>query len=188
MADICFHVSVYSPVIGSVLIALGVICNFSDRLQQLRIYATDLAKFDHGLVRIVLLDDLLIVFGVLQLDMLVQAALGAIAFWAVLDRAFVVARNLSGRPPMPLLLFIVNFEWHVENLLVLSLIRLKSVNGDFTYLESIQLVTEILLLVKQLLEPIGQNDVGVVKPAILLVKVMVIVYYFFVAALAGRLR
>ena len=158
-------------------------------MQQLRIHATDLAQFDHRLVRIVLLDDLLIVLGVLQLDMLVQATLRAIALWAVLDRAFVVARNLGGRPPMPLLLLVINFERHVKYLLVLSLVRLKLVNGGGdTYLESIQLVTEILLLVKQLLEPVGQNDVSVVKPAILLVKVMVIVYYFFVAALAGGLR
>jgi hypothetical protein len=44
-----------------------------------------------------------------------------------------------------------------------------------TYLESVELVSQILLLVKQLLEPVRKNDVGVVKSAILLVKMVVLV-------------
>jgi hypothetical protein len=44
-----------------------------------------------------------------------------------------------------------------------------------TYLESVELVSQILLLIKQLLEPVRKNDVGVVKSAILLVEMVVLV-------------
>ena len=124
----------------------------------------------------------------LELNMLVQAALGAVAFGTVINRAFVVARNLGRRPPMSLLFLVVNLKRHIKHLLMLPLIGLQAIMTVGTYLESVEFVTEILLLVKQLLEPVGQNDVGVVKPAILLVKMMVIVYYFILAAFAGGFR
>ena len=54
--------------------------------------------------------------------MLVQAALGAVAFGTVLNRAFVVARNLGRRPPMSLLFLVVNLKRHIKHLLMLSLI------------------------------------------------------------------
>ena len=124
----------------------------------------------------------------LELNMLVQAALGAVAFGTVINRAFVVARNLGRRPPMSLLFLVVNLKRHIKHLLMLPLIGLQAIMTVGTYLESVEFVTEILLLVKQLLEPVGQNDVSVVKPAILLVKMMVIVYYFILAAFAGGFR
>ena len=44
-----------------------------------------------------------------------------------------------------------------------------------TYLESIELVSQILLFIKQLLEPICENNISVVKSAIFLVEVVVLV-------------
>ena len=82
-----------------------------------------------------------------QLDMLVETSFGAIALGTVSDRAFVMPRNLSGRPPMALLFLVVDFEWHVQNLFMLALVCLKFVRSVYTYLETAQFVTEILLLV-----------------------------------------
>lgn len=56
----------------------------SDLLQQFGTDATNLSKLCHRLVRIVLLDDFLIVFGMLDFDVLIEASLGAVALRAVL--------------------------------------------------------------------------------------------------------
>jgi len=46
-----------------------------------------------------------------------------------------------------------------------------------SYLQSAQFELQVLLLVEQLLQAIGQNDVGVVEAAILLVKLVVLVVF-----------
>lgn len=76
-----------------------------------------------------------------------------------------MARDLRRRSPMSLLLFVVNFERHVEHLFVLSFVCLKSV----------QFVAEVLLFIEQLLKTIREDNVSVVETAILLVEVVIVV-------------
>lgn len=44
-----------------------------------------------------------------------------------------------------------------------------------TYLQSIQFVTKVLLLIKELLESIGEYDICVIQAAVLLVKVLILI-------------
>ena len=60
----------------------------------------------------------------LNLNVLVQATLRAITLWTVLNGALVMPSNLSGSPPMSLLLFIIDFKGHAQDLFMLSLVRL----------------------------------------------------------------
>ena len=46
-----------------------------------------------------------------------------------------------------------------------------------SYLEAAQLELKVLLLIEQLLQSVGQDDVGVVKTAILLVKLVVLIVF-----------
>ena len=48
-------------------------------------------------------------------------------FRAVLDRALVMTGYLGRRPPVPLLLFVVNFERHIQDFFVLALVGFESV-------------------------------------------------------------
>lgn len=54
--------------------------------------------------------------------MLIQTPLRPIALGTVLDRALVVPSDLCGRPPMPLLLLIVDLERHVQHYLVVAFV------------------------------------------------------------------
>ena len=65
-----------------------------------------------------------------------------------------MTRNLSSRSAVPLLLFVVDFEGHVQDFFMLTLIGLKCNTQDDTYLEAVQLVAQVLLLVEQLLQTI----------------------------------
>ena len=60
----------------------------------------------------------------LDLDVLIQTALAAVALRAIFQWALIVARDLRSRPTVTLLLLVVNLEGHVEHFLVLALIRL----------------------------------------------------------------
>ena len=46
-----------------------------------------------------------------------------------------------------------------------------------SYLKATQFELKVLLLIEQLLQPIGQDDVGVVEAAILLVKLVVLIVF-----------
>ena len=49
---------------------------------------------------------------------------------------------------MTLLFLVVNLEWHVEHILVLLLVALSNGYDEIvTYLKSIQLVAQVLLLI-----------------------------------------
>lgn len=60
----------------------------------------------------------------LDLDVLIQTALAAVALRAIFQWALIVARDLCSRPTMTLLLLVVDLEGHIEHFLVLALIRL----------------------------------------------------------------
>lgn len=125
----------------------------------------NLSKLRHRLVGVVLLYHLSVVFRVLNFNMLIQTTFRSVAFWAVVNWTLVMSGDFSCSSSMPLLFLVVDLERHSQNFLVLSLVGL----------ESVELVSQILLLVKQLLEPVRKNDVGVVKSAILLVEMVVLV-------------
>ena len=129
------------------LVITATVADVVTRLQQLRVHAADLAKLDHRLLRVVLLDYFLVVLGMFQLDMLVETSFGTVALGTVLDRAFVMSCNLSGSPPMALLFLVVDLKRHVQHLFMFTLVRLTFVKSEHTYLETVQFVTEILLLV-----------------------------------------
>ena len=129
------------------LVITATVADVVTRLQQLRVHAANLAKLDHRLLRVVLLDYFLVVLGMFQLDMLVETSFGTVALGAVLDRAFVMSCNLSGRPPMALLFLVIDLKRHVQHLFMFTLVRLTFVKSERTYLETVQFVTEILLLV-----------------------------------------
>ena len=76
----------------------------------------------HGLLCVALLDHLLVVLWVLQLYVLVQTSLGAVALRTVFDGALVVTSDLSRRPAMPLFLLIVDLKRHVQHYLMVSLV------------------------------------------------------------------
>ena len=76
-----------------------------------------------------------------------------------------MSRDLGCCPSMSLFLLVVDLERHVKNFLVLSLVGL----------EPIQLVAEVLLLIQQLLQTIRQDNVGIIKTAVLLVEMIVVV-------------
>ena len=65
-----------------------------------------------------------------------------------------MTRNLSSRSAVSLLFFVVNFEGHVEDFFMLTLVGLKYETQGDTYLEAVQLVAQVLLLVEQLLQTI----------------------------------
>ena len=84
----------------------------------------------------------------LEFDVLVEAALRTVALWAVLDRTLVVSGDLGGSSAMALLFLVVDLKWHVEHILVLLLVTLTNGYDEIvTYLESIQLVAQVLLLI-----------------------------------------
>ena len=84
----------------------------------------------------------------LEFDVLVQAALRTVALWAVLDGTLVVSGDLGGSSAMTLLFLVVDLKWHVEHILVLLLVTLTNGYDEIvTYLESIQLVAQVLLLI-----------------------------------------
>lgn len=76
------------------------------------------------------MDHFLVVFGVLQLDVLVQAALGAVTLWTVLNWALVMPRDFGCSSPVPLLLFIVDLKWHIQHYLVVPLVRLHLIKNN----------------------------------------------------------
>ena len=82
----------------------------------------DLAQLRHALVGIVLLDHLGVVVRMLDLNVLVQTTLGAVALGAVLYRTLVVASALGGRSPMSFLLLVVDLEGHAQHLFVFAFI------------------------------------------------------------------
>ena len=129
------------------LVITATVADVVTRLQQLRVHAADLAKLDHRLLRVVLLDYFLVVLGMFQLDMLIETSFGTVALGTVFDRAFVMSCNLSGSPPMALLFLVVDLKRHVQHLFMFTLVRLTFVKSERTYLETVQFVTEILLLV-----------------------------------------
>ncbi len=65
-----------------------------------------------------------------------------------------MARNLGGRSSMPLLLLVVDLEGHVQHFFMFALVGLWGITQEDTYLEAIQLVAQVLLLVEQLLQTI----------------------------------
>ena len=56
-----------------------------------------------------------------------------------------------------------------------QIVAVKSFFGFASYLEPIKFELQVLLLIEQLLQPIGQNDVRVVQTAVLLVELIVLV-------------
>ena len=99
--------------------------------------ASDLAKFFHALLGIILLDHLVVVLWMLDFYVLLQTSFGPVAFWAVVDWTFVVPGDLGCDPSMSFLLFIVDLEWHTQGLLMLLLIGL----------EPIKIIIQVLFLV-----------------------------------------
>ena len=82
------------------------------------------SEINHGLIGVVLLDHLLVVLRMLQLNVLIQTSFRAIRFGAITNWTFVVSGYLCCSPTMSLLLFVVDFERHPEDVFVFSFIAL----------------------------------------------------------------
>ena len=124
---------------------------------------------------VVFLDHLLVILRVLQLNVLVETAFRAVRLRTLRHRAAVVTHDLSGGTPVPLLLLVVDLEGHAQDLLVPGLVLLQEWLAFLTtYLESLELAVKVAFLVEQLLEAVGEYDVGVIETAVLLVEVVIL--------------